>query len=402
MNEIRKVKWTSDELELLRNLWISNISTSDMLLRFTNKTYTDLRSTATRKLKLLARTKYVKSCSETWTTEETDLLTKLWVTDIDNPSIYILFPDKTEKAVVAKAARLALPKRSADVRKNMLTKRNKSMGRDLSLENIILISKQYKTKSEFKKHDSSGYVSAHKLGLFDDSLSHLADGVTFNYPQTALYEITKLLFPLDEIKYNDRKTIYPKELDVFVVDKNIAFEYDGFNFHSSNEDIINDGIKNQICKNIGIDLYRIIEVDKLNPIPTILDQLKSFGFEVSGIDVNDIKSKITKYYMNNDDIKIIISNYSSLIQFKKENTRLYSFLSKNNMMSLLDNITPVPITNEIIINKVKLYNHRLDFIENEHPLYIRMMKNKAKYSLALFEYNKLPMKRSNSHAFALN
>lgn len=49
----------------------------------------------------------------------------------------------------------------------------KSRTRDLSYDNLLIIAKKYKTKSDFKKEDDSTYSVARVLGIIDDICSHM-------------------------------------------------------------------------------------------------------------------------------------------------------------------------------------------------------------------------------------
>lgn len=390
---MKKVHWSIEEVELLKKLWVTDISNKELTSNFENKTYSNLETKATRSLNLLPRTTYVKSESITWTDEETSLLLSMWNTTIEYSVIFKSIPNKTRGSIISKSKRLGLPKRPDEVRKRSAAIKNKAMGRDLSPENLKLIASKYTSKSEFRREDLSAYGAAQRLGIFDDICSHMTTGVAFNYPQTALFEITKLLFPSKTIRYNDRKEIYPKELDIFIVEDRIAFEYDGKNFHCSEEDIKRDDEKDNICINNNIKLYRILEINKQNPIPEIIKQLTNYGFDTSKIDINYIKSHLTKYYMDINKIKDIISKYTSSTQFIKENPTIYSFLKKNNLMGLLSEILPKPVTEEHIIDKIKMCNNKLEFIKNHSPLYGRIMQNKDIFPLAIEEYNKLQSNR---------
>lgn len=73
-----------------------------------------------------------------------------------------------------------------------------------------------------------------------------------SFPEQAIFYYVKQWFP-DAIN-GDRHL--KKELDVFIPSKKIAIEYDGEAWH---QDIENDSIKNKLCEENGIVLYRIRE-----------------------------------------------------------------------------------------------------------------------------------------------
>ena len=57
------------------------------------------------------------------------------------------------------------------------------------------------------------------------------------------------------------------ELDVYLPNEKVAVEYDGVEWHKSNQKDENDGIKNKLCKENGVRLIRVRE----NGLPTLLD-----------------------------------------------------------------------------------------------------------------------------------
>ena len=70
-----------------------------------------------------------------------------------------------------------------------------------------------------------------------------------------------------DIVVNDRKIIYPKELDIYLPDLNLAFEFNGDYWHSINNDNINSTYhldKTIVCEEKGIKLIHIFEYQWLN------------------------------------------------------------------------------------------------------------------------------------------
>ena len=63
---------------------------------------------------------------------------------------------------------------------------------------------------------------------------------------------------------NNKTIISPYELDIWFPDKNIAIEVDGIYWHSSEKSLERDGVKDNLCKDIGITLLRFtdIEIDR--------------------------------------------------------------------------------------------------------------------------------------------
>ena len=75
------------------------------------------------------------------------------------------------------------------------------------------------------------------------------------YEQAIYYYISKL-FP--DVRNRDKR--FGVELDIYIPSKQVAIEYDGQLYHGV-EKSNSDEQKNTLCKNLGIDLYRIREKD---------------------------------------------------------------------------------------------------------------------------------------------
>ena len=75
-----------------------------------------------------------------------------------------------------------------------------------------------------------------------------------SFPEQAVYYYIYKYFP-DAIN-GDHDTLNGRELDIFIPSMNAAIEYDGKKWHS---DITKDIEKDELCKQLGITLYRIRE-----------------------------------------------------------------------------------------------------------------------------------------------
>lgn len=84
-----------------------------------------------------------------------------------------------------------------------------------------------------------------------------------------------------EIKFNDRtlltnpKTGFQLELDIYIPGKNLAIEYNGDYYHSKQEVIEKDRIKQQLCEEKGIKLITIWESDWKKEPDKIIKSLQS-------------------------------------------------------------------------------------------------------------------------------
>lgn len=75
-----------------------------------------------------------------------------------------------------------------------------------------------------------------------------------SFPEQTIYYYVKQWYP-DAIN-NDRKILDGKELDIYIPSRKIAIEYDGEKWH---ENKTKDELKNKLCSDKGIVLYRIRE-----------------------------------------------------------------------------------------------------------------------------------------------
>ena len=312
-----------------------------------------------------------------WSELETNNLLTLWPTEATTEFIQTQIPNRTITQIVDKATRMGIKRNDVAKSRNTIIS-NKNRGRDLSDTQLELIAKQYKCKAEFRRYDNSAYVVANRRGILDVICSHMVIGNRFNYPQMALFEIVKLIYPNECILYNDKRAIKPLEIDVYVPNLKLAFEFDGARFHNTEEGIIKDNTKNEICENNNILLYRIKEdTNYEQPIPNILNQLTQFGLPTDNIDVNDIKEKLTSKYMNIDDIKQLISTYTSRSKFASDHLKIYKFLCKQGLLSMLDIISPRKRDNiqpEDIIAKLSTCSTKREFYSNNMSMYNKMRK----------------------------
>jgi hypothetical protein len=263
-----------------------------------------------------------------WTLEEKKIVEDNWPNYRYISEFKHLLKNRSERAIDDEARRQALkrdPKISNDIkskRQDLLVKRNKTTGRDISLEFAKQEVLKYKSKQEFRNIDSSLYSWTQKNGLMKELTSHMILGDTYRYPQNFLYECVKQLFPNEEIVFNDRTAIKPKEIDVYIPSKKWGFEYDGLHYHQ------HDSQKSFLCESIGIKLLVIKETSKSKPEQPIIDFLLLHGFDTNKI---DIKTAIKSAYARKitpEEVDKILTSYSEYTKFYKEQQSLINYLRK--------------------------------------------------------------------------
>ena len=139
---------------------------------------------------------------------------------------------RSKSSIQSKANSLGL-KKSKEHKSKMITKRNKMVNRDLTYDKLKEISLLYKTRAEFQISDGSAYTSARIMGILDDICTHMIKQ-SFSIPQLMLKYIVSELITTN-LLYNTRKIISPYEIDIFLPEYKLAFEYDGKGWHQNDE-----------------------------------------------------------------------------------------------------------------------------------------------------------------------
>lgn len=234
--------------------------------------------------------------------------------------------NKTVRSIITKASRLKL-KRSNKFKQEAIAIANKNKGRDLNIDNVKLIASEFYSLQEFRTNDYSAYSKAKKYGL--ELVCPQLLNVSGSLPQLILKEYLQQLFNT-QIIYNTRKIIKPFELDVYIPKYKIAFEYDGDYWH--NNFITNDELKNNMCLETGVKLFRIYEKSKdyVTDIKTSLINLvdeinKLIDFKISIEQINSLQINVN--FVKNKHFRIF-EKYNSLYKFSKENYYLYRKLKK--------------------------------------------------------------------------
>jgi hypothetical protein len=309
---------------------------------------------------------------------------------------------KTLKSIYKKAYVLRL-KKSKEHKSEMIGLRNKIVGRDLSYENLKNIAKTYKSRGEFQKLDSSAYSVARTMGILNDICSHMIKQ-SYSIPQLLLFEILKILISPSDIIYNSRKIIKPYELDVYIPEYKIAFEYNGKRWHLNNE---NDIIKQIKCDELNITLIKIEEnnrkyvddikkqlINKLDCINKVCKiNLKSE--DILDIDEKDLYLNIKDSILDENDVKNIISKYKTLKDFRINEEKLYKKLCKINMLDNYINIL-VKTKNawsvddiEMIKSEISKYEYLLDFIQNSRSCYTYIKRHGLNHLLVDLKRNNI-------------
>jgi len=316
-----------------------------------------------------------------WSNYEIEFLKKNYSNMFNSELIKTL--NRTEKSIHIKANRLGL-KKTIEHKSKCIAKRNKMVGRNLTEEYLTDISKKYKTRSEFQKKDPSVYSSSRRKGLLDKICSHMVSK-SFSIPQLILKDIIEKLYKMDNIIYNDRKTLKPYELDIFVPDLKIGFEYNGKGWYTDN---VRDVLKKNISieKNISLiiinETTRNYEQDIKNQLISNINDLKInlTVDDINDIVIDDVYSKV--YDIN--DLKKIAESYTSFKEFYNNEKTVYIKLRK---LKLVDEYTKHMCCRkkkreiDEIIEKINRYDYLIDLIKNDFNTYSYVKKKKLNHLL---------------------
>lgn len=321
-----------------------------------------------------------------WSQEEIDIIKKMYI-DFTNKEIS-LYLNATPKQINQKGFLLGLRK-SKEIRSKNIGIRNKMVGRDLNYDFVKKEALKYKTKNEFQKKDASCYQYAKNKNILNEICTHMIPQ-SFSIPQMMLYELLIKLMPKKEIIYNTRKIIKPYEVDIFIIQDNVAFEYNGKGWHLDNK---NDTIKEKILIKNNIKLFIFVEnnrnyeedikiqfLEKLKEINNICNTNITPN-EVKNLRLDIIYDKL----LSNEKIKELCLTYDNFTDFRKKENKLYNKLLK---MKKLKEYTSHMKRNIIkwdcdkIIDEISKYNNLKDFYEKSKGCYIFISRNKEyKYLL---------------------
>ena len=329
-----------------------------------------------------------------WTDDEIDKLIKLYPNYHNDDIANIL--GKSKSSIDNKSYRLGLKKSDILINKRnreAIHKRkikNNEKFRDLTYTKLNDIAKNYKTKIEFIKGDSSAYDTARRIGVLDDICGHMSV-IKFSTPQLILKNIMDKLLNTSSI-YNDRKTIKPYELDILYPKFKLAFEFQGVYWHKDSR--INDKNKLDLCTNKGITLICINEksrdyekdikqqiIDNLKLINSITNNDKTIQ-DVIHITVDNVYDSL----YNEDELLKLVKSYDSFKKFKLEQPKIYKKLLRLGIVDvatehMLDKRKMVSINIEDMQKIINKYTTLSQFRNENLQLYKHIKKTKKDYLL---------------------
>lgn len=238
---------------------------------------------------------------------------------------------------------------------------NRSRVRSLNLNEFIAKAKETHgdtydyTKTTYSTAKQKVLITCKKHGdFYQEAWSHLSGcgcpqcSSQFSKKENEIYQYVKSLLPDVEIIKNDKKTIWPYELDIYIPNKQIAIEFNGLLWHSEkfNKNKYYHYTKMQMCERFGIQLIQIFEDEYdmhkdivLSKLRYILGCQRTQKIYARNCVVKNIKFKEAKQFLQEYHIQGYTSatvyvgcfNKDELIgvmQFKKTGTPFYWELNR--------------------------------------------------------------------------
>lgn len=153
-------------------------------------------------------------------------------------------------------------------------------------------------------------------------------------PEKEIYDYIKSIYSIN-IEENNRSSIFPYELDIYIPDKHLAIEFNGLYYHSYNHSETPQErnyhlIKTELCKEKGIQLLHVFENEWLNK----QDIVKSIIASKLGIYQQQIGARECKISLVNfQDTRLFLEqNHIQGFTLSKINIGLYH---QNELVSLM-------------------------------------------------------------------
>ena len=161
--------------------------------------------------------------------------------------------------------------------------------------------------------------------------------IKHNLESTGQTEVFNFLKSLDEsinIQTNVRNIIYPKEIDIYLPDYNLAIEYNGLYWHSeaSGKDKKYHLEKTKLCEEKGIRLIHIFEDEWFNMKQQCKDTLKHF---LGKSEKGDYARHCTIREISWQQAKQFLNEYHLLGAGASGNYRIGAFNKQNDLIGVM-------------------------------------------------------------------
>ena len=164
------------------------------------------------------------------------------------------------------------------VRKNtdwFLTRAEQVHGTDYNYPNIQYITGKHKIDITCPTHGTFSQIAESHLAGTGCPTCGMEN---HSFSSTAEQKITKMIEDLGfEVITNIRSILFPREVDIYIPEKNIAIEYDGIFWHSElcGKDRYYHAKKTEDCKAINIELIHIFESEWVAKQELVLSRIRT-------------------------------------------------------------------------------------------------------------------------------
>lgn len=378
--------WTEDEVQFL----INNYSKykNDELSEMMNRTSTSIEYKASN-LKLYKDEEHhnrmlKENPIKSWSDDEIKYMVENY-SDTRNDDLCKNL-GRSLRSITCKARRLNLVKSQEHMVRQHIKSKD-SVRKNYSDDDVKQIASKFKTRTEFRLNNHVAYRTAINRNMLDEVCSHMIP-VSYSIPQIVLKNLISKLIT-DNYLYNTRQIIKPYELDIYLPDFNLAFEYNGKGWHLNNE---NDSKKNKLAKKIGITIITIIENSRRYE-EDIKNQMIKFIPKIYKLtNIKLTKKQILDCELPNpydevldvEKINEITQKYTDFTEFRKCETSLYEKLLKIKMVeqftSHMNRRYKLRNIDEVI-EKINKYEYLGDLIKYEFSTYNYVRKNKLNHLL---------------------
>lgn len=254
---------------------------------------------------------------------------------------------------------------------------------DIDINNITI----YCEKCNSSYTEDSHFIHKRIIGNYEPCTNCYPHSTSQSNLEQELLEYIKTIYN-GVILENDRKILNPQEIDIYLPDINLAFEFNGVYWHSDkfkSKDY--HKLKTDKCLNKGIRLMHIYEddwIDKKDIVKKyiynlIVDKKILLDYVIREVDVND-----SIQYLNDNHIDGYILNDISLgLYYNDEFIDIMSFVKEDNRYVIVRHTNNSDILFNYFINTYyyDVVSINLDRMYRDNNKYLDIGFSKSKKSL---------------------
>lgn len=242
---------------------------------------------------------------------------------------------------------------------------------------IVEQMKEYKSLSQFRHNRPDLY---YYWNLWKISSPYIRQ--KFSTQEEILAQIVEFVFDKKCIR-NYRKILNGKELDIYIPELKLAFEYNGWFWHKDLS--IKDDNKLVLCEKKGIKLITIKETynNLYSDLDLFLTDIKQKLYKNLQLGSSEI-NRLNKYEINHSElwkscfgeehINNLIASCNRYSEVKTKHNKIWQYLLRHNLLHLLQ---PIKDRDYIYMSKEKF----IEYVIHTFPNYSQFVKHKI-YKLA--------------------